>query len=83
MMTDCPRCHRQNCAQKNGEILGKRVIVVCVQCRKAWIEGDDYLVDPGRQATTKLRARSQTIEVEERYRRFMESDDDVLWERVV
>lgn len=83
MMIDCPRCHRQNCAQRNDEILGKHTVIVCVHCRKAWIEWDDYLIDPGRDAIDRLRARAKAIEVEDRHRRFMESDSDLLWERVL
>lgn len=82
-MIDCPLCHRQDCAQKNDDILGKHVVVVCVHCRKAWIDGDDYLVDPGRDAIDRLRSRAKTLEFERRHEHFMSSDDDILWERVV
>lgn len=82
-MDDCPRCHSRDCSQKNGDLLGGAVIVVCVVCRKAWLEGDDYLVDPGKDAILRLRARLKTIESEERHRRFMEDESDILWERVL
>lgn len=80
---DCPHCQGTNCVQKNSEVIRGHVVVMCSSCRKAWIDGDGHLVSLGENAIKQLRMRCGEIDSDLRWRRFMESDDDVLWTRVL
>ena len=80
---DCPHCQGDHCVKKNSEVVRGHVVVMCMKCRMAWIDGDGHLVSLGEHAIGQLTARCGEIDRESRWRRFMESDDESLWQRIL
>lgn len=79
----CPNCQGNDCVQKNSDVIRGHSVVICTGCRKAWIDGDGHLIDLGENAIWRLRMRCREIDEDLRWMRFMESDDDVLWTKVL
>ena len=83
MITDCLRCGGYKSARKNAELLGGQMVVTCSQCRKAWIEGDEHVVEMGPEVMTRLIARARTLAFDGRHKWFVEDDNVILWETLI